>query len=418
MDIILIIPFILLLLSFAVLPFANEKWWRKYYPLVALIPSVFIIIYYSVFTNGTGRILIASEDYISFICLLFSLYVVSGGIFFRIKGRATPINNVIILAAGSLLANVIGTTGAAMILIKPFIESNKYRVKGYHIIFFIFLVCNIGGSLTPIGDPPLLIGFIKGIPFFWVTMNLFKYWFISVVYILIIFFIIDNYHFKKIKKGEQEEIEEKGEQIIARGFKNLIPLLIIVSSVFITKPFFLREVIMLFSAFLSYKLTPADIHSRNNFNFKPIKEVAILFAGIFITMIPALEFLSSNASSIGLKSPGSYFWVTGILTSFLDNAPAYINFLSASMGLNNLSINNISDVLAFVNTNADFVISISVSSVFFGAMTYIGNGPNLLVKSVSEHRGIKLPGFFNYMFKYSLVILLPFYFVLWLLFFN
>jgi len=418
MDLILIAPFILLLLAIGILPFANEKWWNKNYFLVSFIPAVIIIIIYLVFLNGSDKIIIAVEDYISFICLLFSLYVVSGGIYFKIKGKATPLNNLIILAVGSVVANIFGTTGAAMLLIKPYIESNKNRIKSYHIVFFIFLVCNVGGLLTPIGDPPLLIGYIKGIPFFWVTENLFLYWFIAVLYLLIIFFLIDNYFYKKLKSGKQSEVEKKREEIKAGGFINFIPLIIIIGSVFITKPLFVREAIMLICAVISYKTTPDEIHKRNNFNFRPIKEVAILFAGIFITMIPALDYLKLNASSIGLKNPEDFYWASGILTSFLDNAPTYISFLSASMGLTNLSIYNTLDVISFVKTNSNFVIAISISSVFFGAMTYIGNGPNLLVKSISELRGIKLPGFFAYMYKYSLVILLPFYFILWLLFFK
>jgi Na+/H+ antiporter NhaD/arsenite permease-like protein len=270
MDIILIIPFLLLLLSIAILPFVNEKWWHKNYPYISFIPAVIVIIIYLMFLNGSDKILIALEDYISFICLLFSLYVVSGGIFFKIKGKATPVQNILILAAGSVLANIFGTTGAAMLLIKPFIESNKYRIKSYHIVFFIFLICNVGGSLTPIGDPPLLIGYIKGIPFFWITEHLFGFWFLAVAYLLIIFFLIDSYYFKRIKTSVKTEVEAKGEEISAGGFKNFIPLFIIVGSVFITKPFFLREAIMLVSAYISYKFTPKEIHKRNNFNFRKI----------------------------------------------------------------------------------------------------------------------------------------------------
>ena len=198
MDLILIAPFVLLLLAIGILPFVNEKWWHKNYFIVSFVPAVIIIFIYLMFLNGSDKIILSLEDYFSFICLLFSLYVVSGGIYFKIKGKATPVNNLIILAVGSVAANIFGTTGAAMLLIKPYIESNKYRIKSYHIIFFIFLICNVGGLLTPIGDPPLLIGYIKGIPFFWVTENLFLYWIIAVLYLLIIFFLIDNYFYKKL----------------------------------------------------------------------------------------------------------------------------------------------------------------------------------------------------------------------------
>jgi Na+/H+ antiporter NhaD/arsenite permease-like protein len=418
LEIILIIPFILLVLAIAVLPFVNEKWWLKNYAIITIILSLFIIIYYSLFGNEPGKLIQTFEDYFSFITLLFSLYVVSGGIFLKIRGKSTPIKNVLILAVGSVIANIFGTTGAAMLLIKPFIESNKYRIKSYHIIFFIFLVCNVGGALTPIGDPPLLLGYIKGIPFFWVTEHLFLYWILTIGYLLLIFFLIDLFFYRRINKKEQTSIKEKGENISAEGLYNLIFLVIIVASVFITKPFLLREIIILLCAYFSYKVTPGEVHKRNNFLFNPIKEVAILFAGIFITLIPVIEFLGNNSTSLGLKSHSDFYWATGIFTAFLDNAPTYLNFLSVSMGLNNLSINNINDVTSFLSSNPFYIISISVSSVFFGALTYIGNGPNLLVKSISEHKGIKLPGFFGYLFKYSLVILLPFYFILWLLFFR
>lgn len=417
MDILLIIPFILLLLSMAVFPFVFGNWWKKNYAYIPFITSLIVIIYYSMFTNGSNKILLTLEDYFGFICLLFSLYVVSGGIFFRIQGKATPLNNTVILALGSVLSNLLGTTGAAILLIKPFIESNKYRLKSFHIVFFIFLICNIGGSLTPVG-PPLLLGYLKGIPFYWSIQHLFLYWLLGVVYLLTVFFILDYLSYNKLRDSMKTEIEKKGEEIQANGFINVIPLLLIIGSLFITKPLFVREAVMLSCAFISYKFTPADIYKRNSFNLKPIKEVAILFAGIFITMIPAVDYLSANASTLGLIHPGGFYWATGMATSVLDNAPAYLNFLSASMGLNNLSINNTLDVISFLEKHSEYVISISVSSVFFGAMTYIGNGPNLLVKSITEHKGIKLPGFFEYIYKYALTILLPFYFVLWLLFFK
>lgn len=417
-QIILIIPFILLLATIALAPFINEKWWHKNYPYVSYSLGAVILLYYLI-SNQTDRLLISLEEYFSFITLLFSLFVVSGGIFFKIKGKSTPFKNVLLLAFGSIIANIFGTTGAAMLLIRPYLSSNEYRFRPYHMIFFIFTVCNVGGSLTPIGDPPLFLGYIKGIPFFWIIEHLFIYWFITIIYLLVLFYFIDRRNFHKVRENIQEEIEEKGEELRYGGLLNLIPLGIIIGAVFITKPLFLREAIMLVTAILSYKFTSKNIHNINRFNFGPIKEVAILFIGIFITMIPAIQFLSENSKSFGFDTVTTYYWGAGILTSFLDNAPTYLNFLAVSMANYGYDINLQSDVLKFVEVGNQYIIAISIASVFFGAMTYIGNGPNFMVKSITEHkiRKTKIPSFIHYIY-YSIAILLPFYFVLWLLFFR
>jgi Na+/H+ antiporter NhaD/arsenite permease-like protein len=407
-----------LLLAIAIAPFINEKWWYKNYPNVSFSLAFIILVYY-LFSGQSGKLIISLEEYFSFIVLLFSLYVISGGIFFKINGKATPLNNILLLASGALIANIFGTTGAAMLFIRPFLSSNEYRFKSYHLVFFIFIVCNVGGSLTPIGDPPLFLGYLKGIPFLWVTQNMFVFWLTTNLYLLLLFYVIDKKHYNKLKQNLKDEIANKAEEVRYGGFLNLIPLLIIIGAVFITQPVFLREAIMLLTAILSYKLTPNKIHETNKFNFSPIKEVAILFLGIFITMIPALQFLSEYSKSFGFNNIGSYFWGCGILTSFLDNAPAYLNFLAVAMSNNNHNINVYTDVQKFLSEGNIYILAVSVSSVFFGAMTYIGNGPNFMVKSIAEQaipKG-KIPGFLRYLL-YSLTILLPFYFVLWLLFFN
>jgi Na+/H+ antiporter NhaD/arsenite permease-like protein len=248
---------------------------------------------------------------------------------------------------------------------------------------------------------------------------MFIYWFITTIYLLTLFYFIDRHNFHKVREKMQEEIEEKGEELRYGGLLNLIPLGIIIGAVFITKPLFLREAIMLTTAILSYKFTSKNIHSINRFSFGPIKEVAILFLGIFITMIPAIQFLSENSKSFGLSGVSHFYWGSGFLTSFLDNAPTYLNFLAVSMANYGYNINIQTDVLKFIDTGNHYIIAISVASVFFGAMTYIGNGPNFMVKSITEHkiRKTKIPNFIHYMF-YSLTILLPFYLLLWLLFFR
>jgi len=416
-EIIIIIPFAILLISIAVFPIVAPKFWHKHYPKVSFALGFIVLNYYLIISPNINKLLHTVEEYLSFIVLLFSLFLVSGGIFIKLKGRATPIRNVLLLAVGAVIANLFGTTGASMILIRPMLASNKYRIKSYHIIFFIFIIGNIGGSMTPIGDPPLLLGFLRGVPFFWVTTHLIYVWLFAISLLLIIFYAIDKYYYEKVKEDIQLEIEAKKETIKIEGIINLIPLLIIIGAVFIQRPLFLREIIMIIAALSSYKFTPKQIHEKNHFNFEPIKEVAILFAGIFITMIPALEYISIHSKEFGLASLTNLFWFTGLLTGFLDNAPTYLNFLSGSMGLFNLSSNTKADVLKFAMEYPIYLKVVSVASVFFGAMTYIGNAPNFMIKTIAEHKGIKMPGFFAYMYKYSLIILIPIFILVWLIFY-
>lgn len=410
-----VIPFILLLLSIALFPFINRRWWGKNYPFVSITLAVIIIIYY-ISLGKSPELFYAAEEYIMFISLLASLFIISGGILIELKGLSTPIRNVFLLASGAVLANLIGTTGASMLLIRPYIKTNKIRISPFHIVFFIFIVSNIGGALTPIGDPPLFLGFLKGIPFFWIGEKVILRWVITIGLLLIIFYLFDLNSFKKQPEElEKKEIEAK-EKLVFKGWINVLLMIIVICSVFIAKPLFLREAIMLLTALVSYKITNKDIHHGNYFNFHPIKEVAWLFIGIFITMIPALELLQLHSKNLGLTTPSQYYWFTGLLSAFLDNAPTYLTFLTASMGLYSLDINNVQDVLNFISVHQAHVVAISVSSVFFGALTYIGNGPNFMVKSVADQHGIKTPGFLGYLFKYSLPILIPIYALIWWLF--
>jgi Na+/H+ antiporter NhaD/arsenite permease-like protein len=417
-DIILALPFVVLLLSIALMPFFLSHWWHKNYPKLVLALSAIILFYYLIIETEPTEVLHTTHEYLSFICLLFSLFVVSGGIFLGLKGKSTPFKNVTLLLIGAVISNLFGTTGAAMLLIRSFISFNKYRIKPFHIIFFIFIVCNVGGSLTPIGDPPLFLGYLRGVPFFWVSEHLIYIWGVTIAYLLLLFFIIDYIFYRKIPKESIEDIKGEEDKFTFEGWYNILFLFGIIIAVFIPEPIFMRELIMLACAFLSYKLTPDKIHKRNNFNFEPIKEVAILFFGIFITMIPALSLLSENAENLGLTTPGDFYWITGFLTSFLDNAPTYLNFLTVSMGLFDMDVIQRGDVLAFTQIYPEFLVSISVSAVFFGAMTYIGNGPNFMVKSIADYSKVKMPSFLEYIYKYSLLILLPFYFILWYFLFR
>ncbi len=414
-NIISVLPFIFLLLAIAVMPFIAPKFWHENYHYVSIGLAFVTVIYYIVITKGWD-LMHSLEEYIMFISLLTALYVVSGGILINIKGLATPLRNTVLLAIGGVLANVIGTTGASMLLIRPYIKSNKLRITNFHIVFFIFIVSNVGGALTPIGDPPLFLGFLKGVPFFWIMDKVFFKWLLALVVLLIIFYIADYINFKKAPAEiEEREIKAKEKLSVAGGY-NFIFLAVIIGSVFITKPLFLREGIMLLTAFISYKLTKKEIHKQNHFNFHPIKEVAWLFIGIFITMTPALELLRLHSTDLGISSATQYFWFTGALSGFLDNAPTYLTFLTAAMGIYGLDINSVQNVLAFIAEHEKHVVAISISAVFFGAMTYIGNGPNFMVKSIADNQNVETPSFFEYMYKYSLPILLPLYLLIWWLF--
>lgn len=414
-NIISVLPFVFLLLAIAVMPFAAPKYWHKNYHLVSVGLGFITAVYYLIITKGWD-LMHSIEEYVMFISLLTALYVISGGIFIDIKGMATPLRNTVLLAIGAVISNFIGTTGASMLLIRPYIKTNKIRITNFHIVFFIFIVSNVGGALTPIGDPPLFLGFLKGIPFFWIIDKVLYKWVIAVSILLVLFYIADRINFKKAPKEIEEKEIKAREKIKIKGSYNFLFLAAVIASVFITHPLFLREGIMLLAAFLSYKLTNKEIHKKNHFDFHPIKEVAWLFIGIFVTMTPALELLKVHSTDLGISSPTQYFWFTGALSGFLDNAPTYLTFLTASMGIYGLDVNNIQNVLAFIAEHEKHVVAISISAVFFGAMTYIGNGPNFMVKSIADHQDIETPSFFGYMYKFSIPVLIPIYILIWWLF--
>jgi Na+/H+ antiporter NhaD/arsenite permease-like protein len=434
----MISPFVLLLAAIALMPFINNQWWERRYPLICLGLGTITVIYYLFFLENVPRMMNTAFEYLSFICLIGSLFVVSGGIHIRIRGRSTPLANVIILAAGAVLSNFLGTTGASMVLIRPYIRLNRYRISGYHVVFFIFIVSNVGGLLTPIGDPPLFLGYLKGIPFFWVFFKVWHIWLLSLAVLLMIFYGIDRSQYRKLPDSMEREIEEAGEQVAFDGLHNIIFILVIIGAVFMQEP--VRELFMVGAAAASYFTTKKQIHEMNQFNFLPIREVAILFAGIFATMVPALDWLELNAGSIGITRPGTFYWGTGILSAMLDNAPTYLNFLSAAFGIHGLSMDNpvhmhlllgslpasaVNDLqflpgshfLPVTGESWKYIQAISVASVIFGAATYIGNGPNFMVRAIARHQNVKVPHFLGYIVCYSLPVLVPLFILIWLLFF-
>lgn len=433
-----IIPFLLLLVMIATGPLFYEHFWHKNYPIVAVVLASLVVLYYVFVMHNVGSPVHALAEYVQFIALLAGLYIASGGIMINVDRKASPALNVALLLIGGVLANLIGTTGASMLLIRPFIRLNKGRIKAYHVIFFIFMVSNVGGSLTPIGDPPLFLGFLKGIPFFWTMTNNLVPWAFALIFLAAMFFLIDRRHTAN-NDPELANIEHTN-KISMVGARNFLWLGLIIGSVFLDpnvidwvpainyhgqKFSFVREIIMLSVAYLSYRFANKEAIDGNEFSFEPIKEVAFIFIGIFGTMMPALELVSDFASSPeGAKmiNHNTLYWGTGILSGFLDNAPTYLNFLTAAMASQNGNISNISEVTAYANggvfeNSVLYLKAISVSAVFFGACTYIGNGPNFMVKSIAEGVGIKMPSFFGYIIRFTIPFLIPLLVLTWVIFF-
>jgi Na+/H+ antiporter NhaD/arsenite permease-like protein len=414
-DFLLITPFVTLLLMIAIAPLFFPHWWLKHYPKVSFALGALVVIYYAAVIRHPEIVLHTANEYFSFIVLIGALYVVSGGITIVTKDLTNPFENVLFLLCGALIANLVGTTGASMLLIRPWIRMNKARISPYHIVFFIFIVSNVGGALTPIGDPPLFLGYLKGIPFFWVLSNTFPMWCVGIGYLLTVFYFIDRNNYRHTPDKVRKEID-KSEHWKFDGLINVLFLLIIIAAVFITAQAFLREIVIIVAAAASYFTTKKTIYHKNHFTFHPIQEVAILFAGIFATMIPALEMLEHNAHSMGALSPSFFFWNAGILSSFLDNAPTYLSFFSVAVGSFKGSGDTIVQLLS-VDSFSRYIVAISIGAVFFGANTYIGNGPNFMVKSIADHYHVSTPSFIRYITHYSIPVMLPMLAIIWLLFF-
>lgn len=433
-----VIPFVGILLSIAVLPLIAERFWHRNFGKISTFWALTFII---PFLESRGWELtlyeilhVALLEYIPFIILLLALFTVSGGV--RLKGTlvGTPYLNSALILTGTVLASWMGTTGAAMLMIRPLIRANSWRKYKVHImVFFIFLVANIGGSLTPLGDPPLFLGFLKGVNFFWTTKAMLVPMLFMVVILLIVFYITDLYFYKK-EDPSDKPIHETPEKLGIEGGRNIILILGIIGSVLLSGFWdphnsitifhvqigfqnLIRDILLLMITGMSIMVTEDSIRKANGFTWFPIQEVAKLFAGIFITIIPTIAILKAGTegalSSVirsvsvnGQPVNTMYFWATGILSSFLDNAPTYLVFFNSAGG----------DAVRLMGEMSGTLLAISMGAVFMGANTYIGNAPNFMVKSISEERGIKMPSFFGYLFKYSFPILFPLYFLVSLIF--
>ncbi|MDO4758069.1 MAG: sodium:proton antiporter [Rikenellaceae bacterium] len=425
----MLLPFVVMLLTIAIAPLVAEHWWENnrnklIFTLIVSVPTAILLVAKGLGHNVEHQLLF---DYIPFIILLLALFVVTGGINIRGDIAATPAVNTFLLFGGWLLASFMGTTGAAMLMIRPLLQINQQRKHRVHtVLFFIALVANCGGLLTPLGDPPLFLLYLRGASFEWFFTLLPQWAFVGFV-LLTIYVLWDKYYFAQEPAELRKRDVEEQEPIHVTGSINFIWLACVVGAVVFLNPShipamadhdapiylrFLREIVLLVIIFVSLKTTSAEARKANHFSWEPIAEVAILFVGIFTTMTPALLYLNVHAPSMGLSEPWHFYYLTGALSSFLDNAPTAVAFHTVATGL------PVVEGIPYVAGIPEVLLkAISLGAVFFGAMTYIGNGPNFMVKAIAESEGVKMPSFFGYMVKFSLVVLLPVYIMAQLLFF-
>ncbi len=455
-----VLPFALLLGAVALMPFINAHWWHEHYPEVSLALGGFVSAYYLLTLGPYGRetMLHVGLEYYAFLALVGGLYVAAGGLLVDLRLRATPLNNTLILALGAVLANLIGTTGASVVLIRPFMRINSPQHAGgnpphgpgrlhpLQLVFFIFIVSNCGGCLTPIGDPPLYLGYLKGVPFMWTLEHMWPMWLLVNGVLLTAFFGVDTWLARRSPPAELTPADAAHGPLRVMGWSSIVCLTLIVAGVFIDP---LLKTVMggwgpsllpvgatfqVLVAIGAYFWASPRIHRLNEFSFGPVKEVGLLFAGIFATMAPALAFLDQHAPALGLENPTQFYFATGGLSAVLDNAPTYLSFLQIAFSVLGLQVNP-ADIARFIDST--YAVShpalggaagraysfsgqamlegISLGAVFFGAMTYIGNGPNFMVKAIAEARGVKMPSFFGYV-GWAAVFLAPVLVVNWWVF--
>ncbi len=433
------VPFIGVLLSIALCPLVMPLFWHHHFgKITAAWALAFLVPFALTFgtaTAGAGLVHALLAEYVPFILLLAALFAVSGGIYIRGNLRGTPVLNTLILLIGGVLASFMGTTGASMLLIRPLIRANDNRKSAAHVvIFFIFIVSNIGGSLTPLGDPPLFLGFLKGVTFFWTVSHILPDTLFLMVVLLVMFFLLDSWMYKRegVTRADPTPNDERfgfdgGINFVLLG---CVVALVLMSGLWksdvafdvygtqVGLPGLVRDIGLIIVTLVSLAVTPKVVHERNQFGWAPMEEVAKLFAGIFLTIIPVIAMLQAGVDgpfgavvravthADGTPNPAAYFWATGLLSSFLDNAPTYLVFFNTAGG----------DAVELMGPLATTLAAVSAGSVFMGALTYIGNAPNLMVKAIAEDRGVKMPSFFGYM-VWSFGILVPLYIILTFLFF-
>lgn len=441
----LCLPFAGVLLCIAVMPLVAGKWWEKHQAAVILVLSVLFIVPFAIMYGAGASAETVLEcifnDYLTFIVLLFGLYCVAGNIHLDGDLAGSPRVNILLLVIGTLLSSFVGTTGSSMLFVRPIIKMNAWRKRRAHVmIFFIFLVSNIGGCLTPIGDPPLLMGFSRGVPFAW-SFHMLPVLAVNMILLLVIFYFIDKREYKRdIADGLLPDISNPRSHISIKGLHNLIFLVMIIFAVVLSGalpklPAFqnaagetigihifgdvtfpvtslIEVAIILLAAWLSFRTTPKEIRMKNHFTWGAIKEVAVLFVGIFITMQPALMILENMSGGFSFNQPFQMFWLTGALSSFLDNTPTYLVFMTTAGAMNFSS--GIATAVGMIPQT--MLMAISCGAVFMGANTYIGNAPNFMVKAISDENGIRMPSFFGYLW-WSVRFLIPVFIVDMLIFF-
>ena len=452
-----ILPFAGILLSIALFPLLAPHFWHDHFGKVAAFWALLFAVPFLVFFKEVAFdqiIHIILIDYVPFIILLWGLFTISGGIVVSGSLKDTPLANTLLLLIGTFLASWVGTTGASMVMIRPVLKANQNRVRKAHVIcFFIFLVANIGGSLTPLGDPPLFLGFLHNVPFFWVTMNVLPQTLFAAAVLLAAFYLLDAYFYRQEKALREEEnsvgktdapVQSAGQPVRIEGLHNLallagVVVIILVSGywkpggtvflgVHLEYQNILRDIVILALGLIALKTTRSELRKANDFSWGPILEVAKLFAGIFITIIPALAILRAGTEGPlawlvnAVQTPAHYFWASGSLSSFLDNAPTYLTFFNMALGKLGLTEPQVPAALAAgaATANSTFISylqAISAGAVFMGANSYIGNAPNFMVKSIAEEAGVKMPSFFGYMFRYSIPILIPVFILITFIFF-
>jgi len=435
----LVVPFAALLGSIAVMPFINEEFWHHHFPDFAFLLGGIVTAYYLLAfdipyhggTYGVHQMIHTGREYYAFIALIGGLFVASGGILIDVRGRGRPVVNTAMLAFGAVIANIVGTTGASVLLIRPFMRVNKGRLRPMHVVFFIFIIANCGGCLTPIGDPPLYLGFLKGVPFLWTLEHLWVEWAACVGLLLLVFLAYDSLIADRRAKlaalGETDTPpDDEPLSVHIRGVSGMIGLALIIAGVFIDPllkkftPAFegvpIGPTFQVIVALATHHFAKPEYLEANEFTFFPVKEVGLLFIGIFATMTPALGYLAAHGHSIGLDTPTAFYFGTGSLSGVLDNAPTYLNFLQVAFGETPIIPEN---VHAFIATHEGLAMlrAISLGAVFFGAMTYIGNGPNFMVKAIAEAGGLRMPSFFGYLLR-SILILLPTLVTVWAIFIH
>jgi Na+/H+ antiporter NhaD/arsenite permease-like protein len=436
-----VLPFAGILLSLALIPLFAPHFWEHHFPKVsafwALVFAVpFLYFFREVAVHEITHIIII--DYIPFILLLWSLFTVSGGIHVKGTLKGSPGVNTLILLIGTILASFIGTTGASMLMIRPILRSNAWRKYKVHtVVFFIFLVSNIGGVLTPLGDPPLFLGFLHGVPFFW-TLKLLPQMIFASFILLGMYFILDSFYYKKedklaLKSPEIEPLKIEGSHnfIFLAGiiggilFSGMVKLgEVNIFGIHQSFENLIRDAILIIMGLSSLVSTKKEIRQGNEFTWAPILEIAYLFAGIFITIIPALAILKAGENGAlallikSINTPAQYFWASGALSSFLDNAPTYLTFLNSEIGKFYPGMPESQAVARLIAERIPYLMAVSAGAVFMGAITYIGNAPNFMVKSIAEEAGVKMPGFFGYIFKYSIPILVVLFIIMTFVFYQ